>query len=347
MKIKLLLTIFLIASSASFAAEENFDDEKVIKKKENESKKLIEDEKGIFSLILENDAFTGTDRGYTNGVRLSYITPEENMPRYVQRASDYLPVINAEGKKRISLAAGQSMYTPGNIAKKEYIPNDFPYAGWLYASLGLISDSGKSYDNIILTLGMIGPASLAEDTQKFVHHNTPNSVHPQGWDNQIKNEPGLVFTYERKWRNILEAEPFGVGIDAVPHIGVNLGNVLTNASVGVTLRLGYDLPADYGPPRIRPSLPGSDFFIPAKKLGGYLFIVLEERAIARNIFLDGNTFRDSNHVHKRNFVGSNQFGAAVTYKDFRISYSYILVGKEFKGQHKGSRFGAFTFSYRF
>lgn len=357
-KIFLILVLFFssarcLALAQDSSAVENIDDnvlpsERKLGQEENgEIKKIADDNKGIFSVILENDIFTGHDRGYTNGVRFSYISPEENMPKFVQFISQYIPVFDHKAKRRVGLALGQSIYTPSDITQKNYLPNDFLYAGWLYGSLGLISDSGSSYDNTVLTIGTVGPASGARETQSFVHHVKKGSPHPQGWDNQIKNEPGIIFTYERKWRNLIEVEPFGVGIDAVPHVGVNLGNILTNASIGATFRLGYDLPADYGPPRIRPTLPGSDFFIPTKKLGGYLFVVLEERAVARNIFLDGNTFKDSHSVNKRNFVGSAQFGATITYEDFRISYSYIILGREFKGQKEESKFGAITVSYRF
>ena len=134
----------------------------------------------------------------------------------------------------------------------------------------------------------------------------------------------------------------------MPHMGVALGNVNTHAAAGFTVRFGYDLPSDYGPPRIRPSLPGSDFFIPTQKLGGYLFFTTEARAVAQNIFLDGNTFRGGASVDKKYMVGSIQFGAAITYSDLRISFTQVVVSSEFKGPHgKPSHFGAATASYRF
>jgi hypothetical protein len=46
-------------------------------------KKITEDDKGIFSIALENDLFTGTDLGYTNALRLSYTSSEKNMPSFV------------------------------------------------------------------------------------------------------------------------------------------------------------------------------------------------------------------------------------------------------------------------
>jgi len=305
-----------------------------------------EDDKGIFNLVFENDVFAGTDRGYTNGIRLAWLSSEKNMPDWINEGASHLPLFLDDGNKRVSLGVGQSMFAPRDLSQKTLIPGDRPYAGWLYGSVGLVSDTGKMLENVVLTLGVVGPLSYAEQSQKFVHH-VVSSPQPQGWNTQLKNEPGIDLAYERKWRAIAEAQPFGIGVDAVPHVGVNLGNVNTSASLGTTFRLGYDLPADYGPPRIRPSLPGSDFFIPTQEIGGYVFTTVEGRAVARNIFLDGNTFARSPHVDKDILVGSLQLGAALTYRNARLSYTHVFMTKEYKTQTGAARFGALTLSMRF
>ncbi len=304
-----------------------------------------EDDKGIFNVVIENDIFAGSDSDYTNGIRFAWLSSEERMPSWTRTIASALPLAN-DGRKRISVAAGQSMFAPEDLSRRDVVVGDQPYAGWLYGSVGIVSDTGKTLDNVMLTAGVVGPASLAEPTQKSVHH-VVDSPQPNGWDNQLKNEPGIVLTYERKWRSIYEISPFGLSVDATPHVGVNLGNINTDASVGATFRLGYDLPADYGPPRIRPSLPGSDFFIPTQELGGYLFTTIGERAVARNIFLDGNTFSDSPSVDKKNFVTSLQVGAAVTYGETRLSYTQVFMTKEYDTQKHPSVFGALTLSRRF
>lgn len=304
-----------------------------------------EDDKGIFNIVIENDLFAGSDRDYTNGIRFAWISSEENMPRWTQDIANALPLASG-GNKRISVAVGQSMFAPENLSRRDLVVGDQPYAGWLYGSVGMVSDTGTTLDHVMLTLGIVGPYSLAEPTQKFVHH-VVDSPHPNGWDNQLENEPGIVLTYERKWRAIAEASPFGLAVDVTPHAGINLGNINTDATVGATFRLGYDLPADYGPPRIRPSLPGSDFFIPTQELGGYLFTTIGERAVVRNIFLDGNTFANSPSVDKKNFVTSLQLGAAVTYGDTRLSYTHVFMTKEYDTQDHPSVFGALTLSHRF
>jgi lipid A 3-O-deacylase len=345
-----LITYFslTIAATTLFAAEtpiKNPTDEIKIFDAETPERKKIDD-KAIFGIILENDLFNGKDNGYTDGIRLSYVSPEANPPELLNTVAQYLPTTK-NSKKRYTFALGQSMFTPRDTSTSNPNPQDQPYAGWLYASVGVIADSGKVFDNVMLTLGMVGPASGAEQTQKFVHKNISDSQRPQGWNHQLKNEPGIILTYERKWREAYKASLLGINFDVMPHVGTNLGNINSDAAIGTTFRLGYNLPFDYGPPRIRPSLPGSDFFIPTEKLGGYIFSTFELRAVGRNIFLDGNSFQNSPHVHKNTGVGSAQIGVAATYKDFRISYAQVFLTKEYKEQQQKNRFGSVTLSWRY
>lgn len=304
------------------------------------------DGKGIFTASLENDYFSGEDNGYTNGVRFAWTSAETDIPGWLEKTADFLPFFAKNGHRRYGFAVGQSMFTPNNISDPALIPHDRPYAGWLYGSAGLISDTGYRLDNLQLTLGMVGPASRAAQTQDFVHH-TVGTFDPQGWDHQLKNEPGIILTYERQWRAIVQMQPFGWGLDITPHIGGSVGNIYTYASAGANLRFGYDLPSDYGPPLIRPSLPGSDFFVPSHRLGWYVFAGLEGRAIARDIFLDGNSWKASHSVNKRPFVGTLQAGIAVSYRDWRLAYTQNWRSREFDGQHYDSGFGALTLSTRF
>ena len=107
-----------------------------------------------------------------------------------------------------------------------------------------------------------------------------------------------------------------------------------------------DLPADYGTPRIRPSLPGSEFFVPRRSFAGYVFAGLEGRAVARNIFLDGNTFKDSHSVEKYPFVGDFQGGVALLGFGVRAAFTYVFRTEEFVEQNSPDKFGAITLSFR-
>ncbi|MCE3231906.1 MAG: Conserved exported protein of unknown function [Rickettsiaceae bacterium] len=336
---KKILTVLFAVYLCSFSASANEE------KPEEVTRKYV-DKKGIVTLAWENDMFAGEDNHYTNGARISYLSGEERIPHWLQRVANFFPMISKRGHKRWHLDIGQSMFTPSNITDPDPQRYDRPYAGWLYGGIGIISETGKRLDSLLLTLGMVGPSSLAKQTQKTVH-SAIGSPDPKGWNYQLKDEPGAVLTYERKWRELYELGNSGFGVDITPSIGASAGNVFTNAGIGAVIRLGYDLPADYGPPLIRPNLPGSDFFLPRRSVGYYIFAGVDGRAVARNIFLDGNTFRDSQSVDKETFVGGLQLGAAISFKDARIAYTHVINTKEFTTQKHHDEFGAVTVSMRF
>jgi lipid A 3-O-deacylase len=303
---------------------------------------------GIVGLQVENDLFGGSsDRDYTHGMRLSYFTPEGDVPDWLKTGASYMPFFAQEGKLRTGYELGQDIFTPDDISLKQLQPNQRPYAGWLYFGAGLVSDTGERVDDLNLEVGVVGPYSWAEDVQRG-WHNVIGSPQPQGWDNQIKNEPGFVLTYERKWRSMWEFPVVGFDADLTPSAGAALGNVFTYGSVGLMARLGQDLPNDYGPPRIRPSLPGSDYFAPVPDgFGWYLFGGVEGRAVARNIFLDGNTFESSSSIDKKPLVGDLQVGAALIVGKYRLSYTQIFRTKEYYGQGATDSFGSINLSVHF
>ncbi|HEU5047657.1 MAG TPA: lipid A deacylase LpxR family protein [Rickettsiales bacterium] len=306
-----------------------------------------EDDKGIWTLEYENDIFTGTDSNYTNGERMAYLSPETTVPDWIEDMADSMPLFSKQGHKRWEAALGQSMFTPRDLQHIAAQANDRPFAGWLYATAGLMSDTGYKLDNLQLTVGMVGPASLAQQTQRWIHKSVVNDPIPQGWANQLRDEPGIILSYERKWRKLYESTPFGIGTDITPSMGINLGNIYTDASVGAMLRVGYDLPADYGPPIITPNLTGSDFFVPQKDFGWYLFTGVQGKAVGRNIFLDGNTFVNSRSVDKYPFVGELEAGIVFTFNSLRVGYTQTFNTKEFVGQKQYNNFGAVTLSLRY
>ncbi len=298
------------------------------------------------TLSFENDIFSNTDRGYTNGVRAAYVLPENALPAPAVLLLDAIPVIEPHSKKRVGFEVGQSMFTPEDISEKALIKDDRPYAGWLYGSLVVNADSGDTFDQLKLTLGIVGSSSLAAQTQDAVHKIT-NSPDPQGWDNQLHDEPGIVLTYQKAWKQEFRSDFLGFGLDFTPHAGLSLGNVFTHAALGGTMRFGFDLPQDYGPSLISPSITGSDFFVPTDTFGWYLFTTVEGRAVGRNIFLDGNTFKDSHSVDKRYLVGDLQTGIALTYKSLRVAYTHVFRTEEFRQQDAGESYGGITTTFRF
>ena len=303
---------------------------------------------------FENDFFGGgTDRHFTHGTRIEAMT--DPIP-WITNLADKVPWFRSEKARkdpegaiqgRASVSVGQNMYTPENTYTKELVREDRPYAGWLYAGFGMVANQGSDrYDKLAMEVGVVGPASQAEDVQTFWHSLFGLHV-PEGWDNQLHDEPGVVLYYEQARRFGKQNIGMGLKVDAIPHFGGALGNVYTYGAAGFTVRLGMNLEDDFGPPRIRPSLPGSGYFRPQKGLSWYLFAGPEGRLMIRNIFLDGNTFRDSHSVDKKPFVADLQVGLALQWSRFRISYTQIFRTKEFDGQDRGDLFGSLSLSYHF
>lgn len=305
---------------------------------------------GFWSIQVENDLFSTTneDRFYTNGVQFSHVRVG-NAPEFMQKAANLIPFYEGSGGTVYGFSIGQKIYTPEDTEVVELIEDDRPYAGWLYSNFGMAdviseSDNGEQVINgLVLTLGVVGPASLAEQTQREWHKLIDVDV-PKGWDNQLENELGVNLTYIRKWRKIFPLsgrQQFEIS----RHGALALGNVFTYAAGGVMARWGTHLDADIGPPNISPGFPGIPAFKPNPKFNWYLFAGIEGRAMARNIFLDGNTFSDSHSVDKRPLVGDMQVGLAFHYKGVRLAVSNMFRTKEFDGQTANTNYGAVNLTF--
>ena len=301
---------------------------------------------GNFSLVIENDLIAKKDQAYTSGVRASWITSPQATPAWAVNFARQIPLFANWGTVRTEYAIQQVIFTPRETVLAIPDRRDRPYAGWLNASFGLIGETGPLLDQLTLSIGVVGPGSLARQSQRLVH-NIWREPSPKGWAYQLQDEPALQLRYQRSWRALATyAFNSSYGADLTPHLGFAAGNVYTFANAGLTLRIGKDLQQDFGPPRIGPSVSGSGFFEPRDKFGWYLFGGVEGRAVARNIFLDGNTFADSTRVTKRPLVADLQAGIAITIDKVRISYTQVWRSKEFNAQLKPEQFGALTASIR-
>ena len=305
-------------------------------------------EGGFWSIQVENDLFgSGSDQFYSNGTEVSYLTLKRP-PGWLTRLGQGLPFFRTGDVSAVQYSVGQKMFTPRDTERSTLITDDRPYAGWLYGSANLASrfvdQPNLQVSNILgITVGVVGPSSLAEKVQKGVHRLIGDDI-PRGWDNQLKDEPGIVLTYTRRWQYFHKLGG-GLEFETAPHLVGALGNVYTYAGGGMMLRLGKRLRNDIGPPNIRPGFPGVPYVRPSDKANWYLFAGVEGRAVAHNIFLDGNTFRDSHSVDKKPLVADVQFGFAYHIQNVRFAISNVWRSREFEGQDDNERFGAINVSF--
>lgn len=298
------------------------------------------------SVRWENDTFGGTDRFYTDGASLSVIHTGGG---WLDSVADWLPW--GEGRRSVGYDFGQIIVTSGDKLMPIPDPNDRPYAGITFVGVSLHIERDRTYHGMKLMTGVVGPWSLAEQTQKEVHRWVGVDL-PQGWDYQLHNEPvfNLVYEHRRKYRLLGEGK--GFSMEALPTGTLMLGNVLTQAQVGGQLRFGFHLPDDFGVTLMRgmghlPPPRRQEDGSPWSEVGGFLYGGVHGNLVLRNITLDGNTWKDSRSVDKEWLVPAAEVGVAATTRRVVMAFSYVFFGREFEGQVNNSEFGAFTFGYRF
>lgn len=305
--------------------------------------------KEYWSFQLENDFLANSgDRYYTNGVQVSRLALGKPAP-WLEKVASIFPAYESDGGiEGVNYTVGQQIFTPDDTVSSELVVEDRPYAGYLFFSTALLArvkrdplyDTGNILD---FTIGVVGPASFAEQTQTAFHKLFDVAV-PQGWDNQLKNELGLGLSYSRFWRYIKPlAGPLEFGVS--PQITATLGNVYTYGAVGVMLRFGTQLYSDLSPPTIRPGFPGFALFKIDKHYSWYFCFGLETRYVVRNIFLDGNSFQESHSVDKEPIVGDMQFGFVFKISNVRLAISNTIRSKEFMAQQNETHYGALNISF--
>lgn len=303
---------------------------------------------GFWSIQLENDLLgSADDRFYTHGTQISFAA-FDNPPAYLNYLSELLPFYDTGCDKLFGFSIGQKIFTPEDISQETLIKDDRPYAGWLYFNSSIahrMEDLGdrEIINGLVVTVGLVGPSALSENMQREVHH-VFGSEKPRGWDNQLHDELGLNLSYLRKWRRIMDYDERRQ-FELSHHTGLTLGNVYSYASFGFMTRWGTHLKDDIGPPTISPGFPGAPAFDFNRQANWYLFSGIELRAMARNIFLDGNTFRNSHSVDKKPLVGDLQLGVAFHFDDMRIAYSQMYRSREFFGQPERTQYGAINLTF--
>jgi hypothetical protein len=230
--------------------------------KDVEKKPFTERAKWRFE--FDNDVFTGGDDAFSAGFSLQRHSPlfdtweqkrkgktRKGLALWIGR---HVPGLgdNGEGGRLVRRATGFSgvMQTPEDIENPEPQPEDVPWAG-----VAGLATSWSSYDNRHLAafqifVGCMGPCSLADEVQTFVHDDLGFSdKSPAGWDNQLDNEflGNLNYALRHKLATPSEeryqAGRFGGDLAIGGQVG--LGNYFSFVDSQLELRFGWGLPMGF------------------------------------------------------------------------------------------------------
>lgn len=254
-----------------------------------------------FKLIYANDYFTATDYYFTQGIRMQY----------------------TRGDKRYFIA--QEGYTPTSIRADRILYGDRPYAGSLYIGYGVgewqegeaagargCRALGGPQLSWSVTAGVIGPWSLAEAEQKYIHRKTGN-IEPKGWQFQIANDLLLNGTLGLR-QDLIVARYLTIDARAA----VSAGTYRVNGRGSVTARFGL--------------LPSRSSTVSA-----HVFVAPEFRLVGYDATLQGGIFRGADSPYTLNghevnrLVGQITGGAHVGIGKLGLTFSHTYLAPEFTG----------------
>ncbi|HVX40598.1 MAG TPA: lipid A deacylase LpxR family protein [Gemmatimonadaceae bacterium] len=293
------------------------------------------------TLRIDNDAFdfwmkpwNRPDEEYTSGV---HVTEDGgDAPRWAHALLASMPVCAprlAECRTgRIEI--GQDIYTPSvSVDSAHAAPGSRPNAGWLYLSESARRLRVDRSDELTIALGVTGPPSLARQMQRLAHDVAPAFNRPTDWSSQIGFEPGLLVRYAQE-RRIGGNGDAPLGFDLLPRVAATIGNVRTDAEIGFRARGGWHL--------AHPWLPSDGATSVALTIGA------SARAIARDLFLDGNTFTMSPRVGHEPVVGEGEAGLELRRGRFMVAYRAATDTRAYAAGPRwhpwSSLVGAFTYA---
>ncbi|NRB39953.1 MAG: lipid A deacylase LpxR family protein [Pseudomonadales bacterium] len=296
--------------------------------------------------------FVQSDNDYTNGLVFGWgHSPSEtfedlDIPDWIRYISEWT-YINAGDDKTYSVSYGisQGMFTPTDISETELIPEDRPYAGLLTWQGRITSFDHRTANSLALTLGMAGPASLAEQSQKTIHKMT-GSEEPMSWDNQIENEP--VFTIDAE--HIIRMGYLEVGeqvdVDGNFYSTAGLGNLRSEVGTGFVFRIGTQLDKDFA--YVNPS-PARRF----NRLGSgntvgfnwQIATALYGRYVFNDISIEGNTFKDSHGVTLIHEQAIMSIAFKMSWHNWGGLFTVQRGSDTFEEQDSNATFGAISFTY--
>ena len=290
------------------------------------------------NVTVDNDHFNywqpsefRSDRDYSNG--LQFTLTMDRLPfwaRWVPRR--YLVCESVEGAcGQTTLILGQSMYTPEHDSSTPIFGHR-PFAGWLFATYAGEFQYQHTGHRLGITLGVTGPPSLAEYTQRAIHVMTGYRQF-DGWRHQLGFEPGLQIGYRASWNWLEQYENDLRWLSLSPRMHASVGNVRTDLQMDMMGRLGYNLPT-----------PIFNQIENKTRISFYLEFNLSCNLVWRDLFLDGNTFSDQRWVNKENLVYQSVIGAHLRLDRIILSYVTTSQTKTYHRQREPHQYSSFQIS---
>lgn len=295
---------------------------------------------GSFALTADNDGLVfwkppreRLDRYYTHGLKAEAVVnialPWDGLlSKHPLPPCGQEPVDDACTVTRLGL--GQKIFTPNFVFQEDPENHDRPYAGWLFLEAASTRVEGQTERALGLEVGVTGKPSLAGPAHRWFHSFLKKHP-PLGWEHQIPFEPAFLIRYEQRQAFSLVSPEPPINLGWEPSFGANVGTLRTSLFAGLGVQAGWN------------ATRGGEWKGETSR-GFFLRIGLgvEGELVARDLFLDGSTFRSSVHAERIPLVGRLrgriQAGWSRLALEFRSTHSTLA----FRGQDGGHTYGSIT-----
>ena len=292
----------------------------------------------LLRIYDDNDCFDlrggGTDDAYTNGTRIDVFY------RLPHPARGFInKILPKAGDSSINIYGWgimQLMFTPEDLSEPAYQPNDYPWSGALLAAHTLYSyNPAKKFDlQTELLLGVIGPASLASQTQTLIHR-VENYPLPMGWGHQFHDDLllNINFTAEK------QLAALGSTVEVIGGSQLCLGTMRNSLALYPLIRIGLMTPYFQGYL--------SQYSSSRRKWQAYFLLKPQGELILTNALLEGGVFTGNPNIKNdkgptlpyhalSRMVYSMDYGAVVSNGNFSVSFTQNASSAMMKGLYSHS-----------
>lgn len=310
-------------------------------------------DRGAWTVTWENDIASGSDNNYTNGIGLSWVSKaidsydERSLIRRWGEFWSFLPYVGNSGYRTYAAwSVAHEMHTPDDIKVPNPPRDDQPYAGVFYVDSVLYARGPRATHAWQLRLGVVGPASQAENVQKSIH-KIFGSDKPMGWDTQLPDEPIINVGYTGAY--LLAEGDLGKSASwrIVPVANAGLGNYFTGAGLGLYGEVGWNLVEVLGGTALRQgfNVASTAGVGPVDRWSVSLSGGIAGYGVAHYLPLDGTVFKDSRSVGAKPFIGMATFGLSVRRGGFVGFLGRTRFTKTFDTERERVEFGTLSLSW--
>lgn len=308
-----------------------------------------------------NDLVFGSDNQFTNGVFVQKISEladslpaTSGTPAFGKRMARFVLPARDDLQYREIWTLGHNMQTPGDIDRADVILTDVPFVSMLGWANSFIAFNDQELTGFQLMLGWAGDLTLGEQAQKIAHEISGDRE-PQGWDNQLENEP-LLNLYAMRKQKFHDND----WMDAAWNLDAALGNFFSYGQAALEFRFG-DRPGGFAPAftpigrnldyDARIQAPGKSYFYASMivRATGLLFALPRHG----NLLRTDNEWTDDERIDPENLFGQLLLGLHYERPNWGLHFTYNLAtdsvdresGPEI--EDKSNSFGILVGEWRF